>query len=292
MKRSVRVILWAVVAAAVALPVAIHLAKGPILRVVTVRLVEAATGFGVELERAEVRFLARTADFHGLHLLNPAGFAEREAVEIRRLHVETTWKSLWEEKPWFKKLEIDIPRIVLVRPRRGRSNLELLGDNLEAWKSASALVPSRGGPRPTGVGRLARRPAWRGLSARTTRSAETAASAVEADLRIDELRLRLGEITVIDYLLGRDGPVTVRRTIDQERVYHHVTDLDELSEELVIDFAVDAIMAGIGELEDLGPELREGIKEMIRRPPEESGPRPPAEIEDAVDLFKDILDQR
>ena len=53
MRKPVRRILWSVVILALLAGVLVHMAKGPLLRAVTIRMVEAATGFGVEVENME-----------------------------------------------------------------------------------------------------------------------------------------------------------------------------------------------------------------------------------------------
>ncbi len=294
MRKPVRRILWLVVILALLAGVLVHMAKGPLLRAVTIRMVEAATGFGVEVEKVDVRLLSRTVDFYGIRLINPDGFVEREAMSIRRLHVETTWKSLWEEMTHFKKLEIEVPTLVLVYPKSGPSNFDLLGINLEDWQTAPTRPPAHTGPHPARppVAAAALRHIVQLALPRNVDEAQPLPVEEAHSLQIDELRLWLGDITVIDYRLGRQGPVTLTQPIQREQVYSNVTDLDALSEDLAIDFTVDSFVAGIADLEEFAPELKVQLREWMDAAEERAENADPEEIEDAVELFKDLLPER
>ena len=101
--------------------------------------------------------------------------------------------------------------------------------------------------------------------------------------------VELGTVTVVDHRMGRREPITLEQEVNAEKVYHDVSDFDTLTEDLTIDFTVDALVAGFGGLNDAVPELADGIKEWLRKAREYTEANE-EEMEDATELFKDLFE--
>jgi uncharacterized protein involved in outer membrane biogenesis len=213
-------------------------------------------------------------------LLNPEPFVEPEAIHLSRVFAVLSWDALLGKRTWLTRLELDVASIHLIRPRQGLSNLEILGENAEAWEEAH--------PPQAAIRRQTVAAGWVGARPRKAASAAPApASAPE--LQIDELWIRIGDVHVVDYKLGRYEPVTFDAEVNREKTYHDITDLDALGEELAIDFGVDALFGQFSELEAVFPGLSDGVKDLLKQA-NTPGTREAEELEEAVDMFKDALD--
>ena len=286
MRRRMKVLGWVVILAIVLAGMALHFMRGTILRSVTVRMIEKITSFGVELADADIRLLDQTAEFTNLRLLNPTPFTEKEALHIARIHAEFTWPMLMGKRTWLRRLDMEISSITLVRPREGLSNLERLVENAKKWDPSQPAANRRKQRiQSAGAAHLAvslrRRFHPRQIFASVSNGADP-------DIQIDELNIQLGRITVIDYNLGRDEPLTFTRDVNQTKCYTNVTNIADFSRELAIDFTVDSVFGGVRKLDKIFPGFSEGLKDVLKQADAPSGE---AEIglEEAVDLFKDLF---
>ena len=282
MRRRTRIV-WLVTGALVLFGgIGLHLAREPIGRAVTMGLLEEITGFGVELAGLEVRLGRRTLAFTDLKLLNPPPFTEPEAVHLSRVQAELTWDALLGRRTRLKRLDLEIAALTLVRPRDGVSNLEVLGQNAAAWGMAAEPPPeARAVPAVAGAGwGMPRRPRQAELARPTDHT---------PDLQIDELRIRLGTVHLVDYRLGRTEPVRFSSEVNREKTYRDVTDLAALGEELAIDFGVDAILGQFSEIDETFPGLSDDLKDFIRRA-NTPGSEEARQVEEALGQFQDALD--
>ena len=279
---------WVVILAIVLAGMALHFMRGKIIRTATVRMIEKITGFGVELTDADIRFLDQTAEFTNLRLLNPTPFTEKEALHIARIHAELTWPMLMGKRTWLRRLDMEVSSITLVRPREGMSNLERLVENAQAWDRSRLPAANKRGPRiqPSGAAHLA---VSAGRRFHPRQISVGVANGGDPDLQIDELSIQLGRVTVIDYKLGRDEPLTFSRDVNQTKFYTHVTNLDDLSRTLAIDFTVDTVFGGMSKLDEMFPGFSQGLKDVLNQADTPSGDQK-IELEEAVDLLKDLFE--
>lgn len=261
--------------------ITLHLLRDRILQSVTVSLVEEMTGFGVELGRIDVNLRKRTLEMIDFRLLNPEPFVEPEAIHLSRVFTVLSWDALLGKRTWLTRLELDVAAIHLIRPRKGLSNLEILGENIAAWEETHPPHAALHSP-PVTAG-------WGGRPRPHKAAAEVPSTASAPDLQIDELWIRIGDVHVVDYKLGRGEPVIFDSQVNQEKTYHDVTDLEALGQELAIDFGVDALFNQFSELEDVFPGLSDDVKDLLKQVNTPGTPEA-EELEEAVDLFKDALD--
>jgi pterin-4a-carbinolamine dehydratase len=287
MKRPIKIALWGIVVLFFAAAVVLHISKDRLVRAATVRILGAATQFGVELDEVEVGIFARTIDFKGLRLENPEPFEIPEAITISHLHVAWTWAALWSRTAEFRRIHIRIPTVTIVRPETGPSNFEVLERNISGWKGADAQATAASVvPVPQFKRAISTEPAAGSV-------AETSHAHPAAEVRIGELKIHLGTVYVADYKLGRSKHATAEFEIDHEEVFTDVTDVDTVAAQLAARFGVNFILSEFGEGFELSSDaeremksaLDETVEKLMRQDQD-------IEVEDAEEGFKDLLPRR
>lgn len=287
MRRRIKGWLWILALVVVLAGMALHLARDKILRSATIYMIEKVTGFGVELTDAKVRLLHQTAEFANLRLLNPEPFAEKDALHFARIYAELTWPMLMGKRTWLRRLDLEVSSIILVRPREGVSNLERLMENAKEWdRSQSAATKHRRQIQSSGAALLG---GGAGRRFYPRQISTGAANGGIPDFQIDEITIQLGRITVIDYKLGREEPLTFTRDVNQTKVYTNVTNIGDFSRELAIDFTIESVLGGHHKLDEMFPGFSEGLKDVLKQADAPFGGEE-VELDDAVDLLKDLFE--
>jgi len=292
MKRPIKIALWGIVILFFAAAFVLHTSRDRLVRAATVRILGAATGFGVELDEVEVGIFARTVDFKGLRLENPEPFQIPEAITVSHLHVAWTWAALLGRNAEFRRIHIKIPTVTIVRPADGPSNFEVLERNFSQWQGAdhqASAVPEFAMASLIPVPRLGRATPNEPAAG----SESTATGSPPGEMRIGELKIHLGTIYVADYKLGRSTHATAEFEIDHEEVFTDITDLETVSAQLAARFGVNFILSEFGE----GFELTPGAEKEIRSTLDETVEKLlkqdlDIEVEDAEEGFKDLLQPR
>lgn len=91
---------------------------------VTWRLQE-QTGFDVSLQSLMLNPFAGRAEVRGLAVDNPSTFRPAKFVHVRSLVVKADATTLWEKKPVFEEVALDLGEVSIVRRGDGRTNAEV-----------------------------------------------------------------------------------------------------------------------------------------------------------------------
>ena len=286
MKKPVKMGLWCLVILCLLVTVATHFLGPRVARVTTEKLIQEMTGFETELGEMDLDLWHRTIELKDVRLKNPEGFDGGEAVWIRRLYAEPTWDAITGKSATFRKVELDIAELFVVQPKAGPSNMEQLADNAETWQSARITSAA---PTP----RAAEPVVTTSSEVKGGEDEPVASTAAAKDMatQIDELTVRLGVVNVIDHEHGGSKPLTFRHEINREKTLVDVTDLDAVSEELLMEFAVNSLFDQIAEpLNDLMPGLANELQGFLKQLSEPSAEGASEGEDDPLDQFKDVLE--
>ncbi len=83
-------------------------------------------GVPVHIGKTRLSFLHTHIFCKDIRIGNPPGFGGEDMTRIRELFIDFEISSFWERFFHFSSVEIDIPRITVVRSPKGRVNLFLL----------------------------------------------------------------------------------------------------------------------------------------------------------------------
>lgn len=230
-----------------------------IIERIAVQKIEEATGFQARFDQLDVGILRPVVRFKNLVLSNPPEFPHPEMLHVKELYVRYDRMSLLGDNVHLDEVRIDVPRIVMVKPESGKSNVELLADlassggNEATTQTPKAPEPA---PAPTGGEPTTGEPAKR-----------------ERTVTIDRLSVKLGEMEVRQYMAERPDPVIMPIPVGLDRTFTNVTDLapviTQLSGELIfrssigvlsnLDTVLEAVTDEKGRLD---PKLREQFKDL------------------------------
>ena len=95
-----------------------------------------ALGTNVNVDFVSINPLAGSASISKIEIANPAGFAEKNAVEFSGFSAEVDIASLFSDVVHVRKLEIDSP-VVLFEQKNGANNLQALYNHVSSQNSSS-----------------------------------------------------------------------------------------------------------------------------------------------------------
>jgi len=249
MRRLLRISLVFLVVLAVLAVAGIAL-RNVIIRRVLPAAVERATGFGLECRAIRIGLFRPLIEVHDMVLLNPPEFPEREALEIALFRVEYVPASLFSDTVHLRRIELDIPRVVLVEKADGTTNLERLGE--KARRRRGREEP--GGSRAERGGQK-EKPVPGGQERHASRK-----------VRVDEMTVKLGRIEVHRY--RRSGASEVHTVeVDRQWTLHDVMDPAAAVSQMAIETVLQTAASGLlQELRSRGVRLEEkGLSDLGRK---------------------------
>jgi hypothetical protein len=177
-------------------------------------VIENRTGFSAKVDSFYANPFTAEVRMRGLVIVNPAGFAESDFVELKQFTAKADLFSLLGKKPVLDMTTLDVARITVVTNARGANNLDLIYRRL-----ASPVSKTSG-----------------------SKTAAPAASPLQFLVR--NLDVRLNEVVVKDERPGQK-PEQVHALAFQ-RSYRNVTPATKFNDELPP--AVAAAGKNIGEV--------------------------------------------
>lgn len=238
-----------------ALTVAALLARNVILRRVTERAIEQATGFEVEVAHFQYGLAGSTIEVRGVRLLNPAGYAEPVALEIERLLVQYNLKSLFSRDVRLPQIQLIIPRIVLVQLPTGETNFGRLAEETRirsARPQPTLEPPPAPPPQPETPADEAPPPAPAPPAPPAPREAPPPRT-----LLIERLTVAIGTAEYHRYRADQAEPEIHIEQVNWERTYENVRDLEDVSQQIAGELVARQVSQEIGRLaEQHGVELR------------------------------------
>lgn len=195
------------------------------------RLVEARTGFSPAWDRLHVRPLTGRLTLENGTLRHPEGFPDSDMIRVERFFVDMEPSSAWGSELRFRKIDLDLERIAYVIGPDGRSNIDVF---MRRWRSEPADDDAGERPRKDGP-----------------------------DYRIDELRVRVGELIVQDRrgimgtgVFGGEQRVRVDAVVEAS----DVTDLADVLEPLLRELRRAGMREFGGLFQRLGSDEESGLR--------------------------------
>lgn len=187
-------------------------------------VIENRTGFPARVDSFYANPFTGETRMRGLVIVNPAGFAESDFIDVSEFTAKADLFSLLGSKPVLDMSTMDVKRVTVVTNKRGTNNLDLMYRRLAAKAAASAAskAPAADGKTPRG----------------------TAAAASPLQFLVRNLDVRLNEVVVKDERPGKK-PEQVHLLAFQ-RSYRNVTPATQFNTDLPP--AVSAAGKNIGEL--------------------------------------------
>lgn len=241
------------------------LARNQLVKMEVRRLLARQPGLAIEIGDVQTKWASTAVEAKDIRILNPPDFPNGTALEIRRIWVDFNPWSLLRRETRVRDMEIEIPRVTVVRNRHGDINLQRLGGSASTKNQASPAGPASAPtetPRPSAESQASRKKA-------------------ERPLQIDQLRVRIETVTVEDYRFG-ETPATGQFDLAMDRVYTNLTSTKEVGDAIVsgvLERTVEQFFSGFidsvkqalqneelrGDLKRAGRELKRFFKDMFQQ---------------------------
>ena len=248
---------WLVVALAV-LGVVGLLARNQLIKMELRRVLARQTGFTVEVGSLELGLLSTRAELRDVVVRNPPEFPEPVAFEINRAFADINPWALLRRTTHLTDLDLDIPRVVVVRNAEGETNMQRLSGGARKRSGGGSSAPA---PSPAPEPKPKR----------------------EQAVKIDRLHLKIGVVEYHDFRVKNPpGISTITLNLDQEhRDIQSVSAIGPLIAQGVMENAAMRLFGEMGrslktavEDESLRKEVKKLGKDLKRlfQPPAESSP--------------------
>jgi uncharacterized protein involved in outer membrane biogenesis len=216
-----------------------------------VSAIEERSGFKVEVGDLDVGFLRPIVRIENLKLTNPPGFPYEEAFTVKEFYVRYDRMSLFRQNIHLDELRLDIPRVVMVNPENGDSNVEILskmGKKEKPVPDPGEAAPDSGKQEPS--------------------SEPKKATEEKRTVSIGNLHVKLGEMEVRRYRPNQPEPAVMNVPVNLDRSYENVTNVDSVVKQLTSELV---LRSGFGLINQLGakissdgsPKSDEKIKEQL-----------------------------
>jgi len=235
-RRKSRIMLLGLLAMALLFAVG-WFARNYIVREAVRRALVAGSGFEIELGRIRYSLLASEVEIFDMRIMNPPEYQQGEAIVVDRIFIKGDIGAIFDSgRSEIERCELEIGLLNIAGTPGRNSNIDILveraedeQDRLEAERELARMStePEEGGADP----------AQRAVDAREA----------EDDLYIRSLEIVLGRVRLQD----ESGAVN-EFIVDRRLSFTDVTDLDEVTEQLLIAILMSS-----------GPELLEALGEML-----------------------------
>jgi hypothetical protein len=125
----------------VALVVAAILLLDTIVREVTTYRLQQKTGLEVKIGRMHVGILDPRLTIENLVIYNSAEFGGSPLIDMPELHLECDRNPLFHVNYHFKLVRFNLARLGVVEDKKGRRNLDVLGERLKKTGDVSIMQP-------------------------------------------------------------------------------------------------------------------------------------------------------
>jgi len=154
------------------------------------------TGFPLEIGSVNVGLLNGKLDVSNLKLMNPPDFQEKLFVDLPEFRMDYRLGSMLAGAPHINDMLVNLKQIVVVKNAKGESNLQRLKGVASSPKGGESM-PAK------------------------------AASTKKTSYRVDQLRIHIGTVTIMDYSKGKPSERNIPLNVDA--TYKNITDSTDIT---------------------------------------------------------------
>jgi len=217
-----------------------------------VEIIEQQTGFRVDVGDVDVGVYRSRVQVKNLILTNPPEFPHPEALAIREIYIHYDWLSLFQEQVRVKKIRIDVSRVVMVKSRHEKSNLEVLAKIGEQRADEKDGTPKPKSPPPTN------KPQTTGPSDKRVEEKP------ERSFKIDELNVKLGELEIRQYRELGNQPSVINVQVNMDRTLYGVTNMQaavrQLSSDVIMKSGAGLFNPAVKDVADKSGDVIDKLK--------------------------------
>ncbi|MCO5062289.1 MAG: AsmA family protein [Kiritimatiellae bacterium] len=205
------------------------------------RFLVAQTGFDLDIGKVKAGLFSTRVEFDDVTVRNPPDFPETTAMVIDRIVLDLNVGSLLRGKTHLTELQLDVPRIVVVRKETGETNFQRMSDTI---RSKSKDSPREGAPAEPASTEA---PSDSPTAPEPAAGAESAPGAdtqskpkpkreskpkPERPFLIDRLAVKIGTVEYRDYG-APDAPAVSQIALNVDREAQHVENAQQIQSLLI-----------------------------------------------------------
>ncbi|MCO5043771.1 MAG: AsmA family protein [Verrucomicrobia bacterium] len=204
------------------------------------RFLVAQTGFDLDIGKVKAGLFSTRVEFDDVTVRNPPDFPETTAMVIDRIVLDLNVGSLLRGKTHLTELQLDVPRIVVVRKETGETNFQRMSDTIrrkadEAAQSKSA--PTEAPPAQTHADDSAAPNSEAGNPEESKSDTQPEPESVPKTkatrpFLIDRLAVRIGTVEYRDYG-APDAPAVSQIALNVDREAQHVENAQQIQSLLI-----------------------------------------------------------
>lgn len=206
----------------VAAGAALYALKDTLIKTAVEKAVAQTTGCEMTIQSLQVRPFSQSVTIKGVHLMNPAGFEEKEALNINEIALSLDLASIFSERIHVKSAVLDVAQITIVQRADGSSNLDLIGKRSSSETSEQPTEQQDGQKTEPGE----------------SEKPEKTKKPSKGFL-IDTLTLRMGKAELVQYSEDQPKPEKKEFSVNKERTYTQVSSVEQLIGDITADVLMD-----------------------------------------------------
>ncbi len=245
------------------------------------RFLVAQTGFDLDIGKLRAGLFSTRVEFEDVTVRNPPDFPETRAMVIKRVVADVDLMSLFRGETHLTELQLDVPRIVVVRNASGETNLQRMSDAVRKRSEsprksdrAPAGAPASDAPAPASGSDAASAP-------QDSKPRREPAKKAERPFKIDRLAVKIGTVEYRDYQ-APDAPAVSEIALNVDREAQNVENAQQI-QSLLISGLIGSFFNQI--LNDGGQSIKAALEdENLRKEAKKIG-------KDLKRAFKGLLEQ-
>ncbi|MDD5136129.1 MAG: hypothetical protein PHX20_02005 [Candidatus Omnitrophica bacterium] len=203
---------WMVIAVGILVVIFIlGIAKDLVIKVAVESGTQIVTGLKLKIGGFRIGMLNTLVDIRNLRILNPAGFKDKNMLNMPEIYVDYDLPAIFKGKVHLTETRINMREFTVVKNEKGKLNLDSL-KVVQAQKSGGKTQEKAGGKVP--------------------------------EIQIDKLRLKIGKVVYKDY--SRGGEPSVKEfNVNIDEQYTNITNPYTLVSLIVVKALMNTSIAGL-----------------------------------------------
>jgi hypothetical protein len=177
-------------------------------------MLESNLGVPVRVQRVHMRVAPVEFGVYGVKILSPQGFESKEMFSIPEVFVRVKLSSIFKGKIHITKLNFNLEHATVEKSKAGKISLKEFLDRAKKKDPGKPVPPAPQGPQ------------------KPQPPAKKKAPGVK--LQVDEVLMNLGKVSYVEYNAAGERKAKDFQMNVKNLVLHDVTDLDSLSEQVVM----------------------------------------------------------
>ena len=227
MKKIFKPILWVVIVVIV-----LGVAKNGVTQAVLTSAVSGAAHVPARIGSVNLSFISASIRIKNFRLANPAGFSEKQMMDIPQIFIDFDPKALFKGQAHFEEVRLDLKELVVVKNKEGKLNVDAVKPSAKDKKQSEEKAKAASGGKPP-------------------------------KLHIDKLVLSIGQVVYKDYSGGGEPQIQSFNIDIKDREYDNIDNPQQIVSLVMFEELTRTSLSALANL-DLGAFKEGGISALSK----------------------------